>query len=90
LDKDKKTKPRQRIDKSYIAPQLTVREKIIAGMFVLLDVGVLFVGLGVPILVSNLFSPTLPWKWKLGNILALLVITVFIGAIPLSIWLLLR
>ncbi len=62
---------KSRPDKNYIAPQLTVREKLTAGVFILLDTGFVLFGLGIPILVSNLFSPTYPRRDKLINALIL-------------------
>ena len=57
----------RRIDKSYIAPHLSIREKIVAGAFITLDVGFLLFGIGTSVLVCNLFSPTYPRKAKLVN-----------------------
>ena len=62
----------RRIDKSYIAPQLSIRQKIVAGAFITLDVGFLLFGIGTSVLVWNLFSPTYPRKAKLVNGLLLL------------------
>jgi len=57
----------KRIDKSYIAPQLSIREKMVAGVFTLLDLLFLLFGIGTSVLVWNLFSPTYPREAKLIN-----------------------
>jgi hypothetical protein len=69
------------MDRDYIAPQLTWRETIVAGTYVILDVFLLLLIIAIPTLAANLFSPTFPKKWKLGNALALLLILALAGAI---------
>jgi hypothetical protein len=69
------------MDKDYIAPQLTWRETIVAGTYVVLDVFLILFAITLPTLAANLFSPTFPKKWKLGNALALLFILALVGAI---------
>ena len=69
------------MDKDYIAPQLTWRETIVAGTYVVLDVFLILFAITIPTLAANLFSPTFPKKWKLGNALALLFILALVGAI---------
>jgi hypothetical protein len=69
------------MDRDYIAPQLTWRETIVAGTYVVLDIFVLLFFIAIPTLAANLFSPTFPKTWKLGNALALLLILALAGAI---------
>ena len=69
------------MDREYIAPQLTVRETVVAGTYAVLDVFLFVFGLAIPTLVANLFSPTFPSKWKLGNALALLSMLALVGVI---------
>jgi hypothetical protein len=69
------------MDRDYIAPQLTWRETIVAGTYVVLDVFLILFVIAIPTLAANLFSPTFPKKWKLGNALALLFILALVGAI---------
>ena len=69
------------MDKDYIAPQLTVRETIVAGAYVLVDMFLLLVFLGIPALISNFFSPVFPRRWKLWNALSLLIPLALLGAI---------
>jgi hypothetical protein len=69
------------MDRDYIAPQLTWRETIVAGTYVILDVFLLLFVIAIPTLAANLFSPSFPRKWKLGNALALLFILALVGAI---------
>lgn len=69
------------MDRDYIAPQLTWRETIVAGTYVVLDVFFILFVIAIPTLAANLFSPTFPKKWKLGNALALLFILALVGAI---------
>jgi ABC-type uncharacterized transport system permease subunit len=69
------------MDREYIGQQLTVRETISAGAYVLVDTLLVLFLIGVPALVSNLFSPAFPKRWKLGNVLALLLPLVLLGAI---------
>lgn len=59
------------MDKKYIAPQLSLREAMAAGTFVVLDAFLFLLLVGVPALAVNMFSPTFPWRWKLGNALIL-------------------
>ena len=73
------------MDRTYIAPHLSAREKIKAGLFLLFDAGFFLLGIGLPALVLNFFSPNLPRRWKLGNALVLLLLLGLIAAIPLSI-----
>ena len=69
------------MDKSYIAPQMTVRETIAAGMYVTLDTLFLLFFVGLPALATNLFSPSFPRRWKLGNAMALLLPFALLSAI---------
>jgi uncharacterized membrane protein YqjE len=80
-------KSKSRMDKSYIAPQLTAREKVIAGTFTLLATGFFLFAIGIPILILNLFSPTYPWRGKVVNIAVLLAGLGLVGAIAaLLLW----
>jgi len=67
------SEPSRRIDRSYIAPQLSAREKVAAGAFTLLDVAILLFGIGTSMLVCNLFSDGYPRIAKLVNALVLIV-----------------
>ena len=69
------------MDREYIGQQLTVRETIVAGAYVLVDTLLILFLIGLPALVSNLFSPAFPKRWKIGNILALLLPLVLLSAI---------
>jgi hypothetical protein len=69
------------MDRDDITPQLTARETIVAGTYAVLDVFLLVFAIAVPALAANLFSPTFPKKWKLGNALALLAVLALIGAL---------
>jgi hypothetical protein len=69
------------MDRDYIAPQLTLREAVVAGTYIVLDLLLLLFVIAIPTLVANLFSPTFPKKWKAGNALALLFILALVGAI---------
>jgi hypothetical protein len=69
------------MDRNYIAPQLTVRETVVAALYVATDTFLLLFLIGIPALVTNLFSPTFPRRWKLGNVLALLLPLALLGAI---------
>lgn len=75
------SKQKTRIDKTYIAPQLTVREKAVTGLYTLLDLSFFLYVLGTAFLVFNLFSPTYPWRHKLVNLTLLLIGLALIGAI---------
>ncbi len=77
------------MDRDHIAPQLTVRETIVAGTHLVLDTLFFLLVVGIPVLIANLFSPTFPRRWKLGNAVGLLVLLSVPGAvIALLIWLL--
>ena len=69
------------MDRGYIRQQLTVRETIVAGAYVLVDTLLVLFLIGLPVLVSNLFSPAFPKRWKLGNVLALLLPIVLLSAV---------
>ena len=69
------------MDRDYIAPQLTVRETIVAGAYVLMDVFLLLFFIGIPALIANFFSPVFPRRWKLWNALSLLVPLALLSAI---------
>jgi hypothetical protein len=69
------------VDRDYIAPQLTVRETVVAALYVATDTFLLLFLIGIPALVTNLFSPTFPRRWKLGNVLALLLPLALLGAL---------
>jgi len=69
------------MDRDYIAPQLTWREAIVAGTYVVLDVFFILFVIAIPTLAANIFSPTFPKKWKLGNAVALFFILALVGVI---------
>jgi hypothetical protein len=69
------------MDRDYIAPQLTVREIVVSGLYVLVDTLLVLFLIGIPALVTNVFSPTFPARGKLGNILALLLPLVLVCAL---------
>jgi hypothetical protein len=69
------------VDRDYIAPQLTVREMLVAGTYVMVDMFLLLFVIGIPALIANFFSPVFPRRWKLWNALALLIPLVLVGAI---------
>ena len=69
------------LDRDYIAPQLTVRETVVAGAYVLADMFLLLFFIGIPALIANFFSPVFPRRWKLWNALSLLIPLALLGAI---------
>jgi hypothetical protein len=76
------------VDREYIAPQLTIRETLIAGAHLVLDTLLFLLVIGVPVLVANLFSTTFPGRWKVGNLLVLFsLLCVPTAVIALLIWL---
>ena len=76
------------MERECSAPQLTVREGIVAGTHLVLDTLLLLLVIGIPVLVANLFSPTFPHRWKLGNALLLFLLLSLPGAlIALLVWL---
>ncbi len=60
------------IDRRYIAPQLSTKEKLVAGVFTALDLFLLLFVVGVPVLVLNVFSSTYPRREKAINACVLL------------------
>ena len=76
------------MDMEQSAPQLSVRETLVAGTHLVLDTLFLLLIVGVPVLVANLFSPTLPVRFKLGNVVGLLALLGLPAAIiALLVWL---
>ncbi len=76
------------MDRDYIAPQLTVRETIVAGIHLVLATLLLLLVIGIPVLIANLSSPTFPPRWKLSNVVGLLLLLSVPGAvIALLVWL---
>jgi hypothetical protein len=67
------SRPRTRVDKSYVAPELTAREKVRAGFFTALNTVFFLSLLSGPILMHNLFSRTYPRRAKLVNGVLLLL-----------------
>ncbi|MBN1580248.1 MAG: hypothetical protein JXA89_06065 [Anaerolineae bacterium] len=67
------SKPKTRVDKSYVAPELTAREKVSAGLFTALNTVFFLYLLSGPILMHNLFSRTYPRRAKLINAILLLL-----------------
>ena len=67
------SKPKTRVDKSYVAPELTAREKVMAGFFTALNTVFFLYLLSGPILMHNLFSRTYPRRAKLINATLLLL-----------------
>jgi hypothetical protein len=60
--------------------QLTIRETIAAGTYVVFDMLCLFCVVAFPALVANLFSPAFPRRWKVGNALTVLLLLALAGA----------
>jgi hypothetical protein len=76
------------VDRDYVAPQLTLRETIVAGSHLILDTLFILLVVGIPVLFANLFSPTFPPRYKLGNVLGLLVLlSVPTALVALLVWL---
>lgn len=69
------------MDKTYIAPQLTLCEKVTAGAYALSGLLLVLTVIGTSALVSNLFSPTFPWRWKVVNVLVLLLPLALLAAL---------
>lgn len=67
------------MDKDYIAPQLTLREAIAAGAYVVFSTALVLFAVGIPALVANLFSPTFPRRLKIGNALVLALPLLLLG-----------
>ena len=65
------SKPKTRLDRSYVAPALTAREKVTAGLFTALNTVFFLYLLSGPILMYNLFSRTYPRRAKLVNAILL-------------------
>lgn len=78
---DRKQMDRRPVDRSYIAPQLTPREKLVAGAFVVLDTCFFLFGIGTSVLVYNLFSETFPRREKLVDAGVLLAGFALIAAV---------
>jgi hypothetical protein len=77
----------KRIDRSYIAPQLSAREKMVAGLFTMLDAGFLLLAIGTSILVCNMFSRSYPRRAKAINALVLLGgLALLAGLVALAAW----
>mgnify|MGYP006301148995 CR=1 FL=1 len=70
--------------------QLTIRETVAAGTYVVLDMLCLFCVVAIPALVTNFFSPAFPRRWKVGNALTLLFLLVLAAAVALPILLIAR
>ena len=76
------------MDRDYVAPQLTARETIVAGVYLVFDVLLFLLVIGIPVLIANLFSPIFPRRWKLGNALGLLLFLGILAAlVALLVWL---
>jgi hypothetical protein len=65
--------PKKRVDRSYVAPQLTAREKVTAGLFTAFNTVLFLYLLSGPILMHNLFSRHYPRRAKLINAMLLLL-----------------
>ncbi|MBN1641486.1 MAG: hypothetical protein JXA09_09640 [Anaerolineae bacterium] len=74
------------MDRDDIAPQLTARETIAAGTYLVFDILLLLLAIGIPVLIANLFSPTFPRRWKAGNVLGLLLLLSVPALIVLLVW----
>ncbi len=69
------------IDRRYIAPQLSTKEKLVAGAFTALDMFLLLFVIGVPVLVFNVFSPTYPRREKAINACVLLGVAAVVAVL---------
>lgn len=78
------SQPKQRLDRSYIAPQLTWREKLTAGAYTILDMWFILGIVGLNIVIYNFFSRSYPLRAKAINALVLLAAAALIaGAVLL-------
>jgi len=75
------SKPKTRLDRNYIASELTTKEKVRAGFFTALDTVFFLYLLSGPILVHNLFSPAYPRRAKAINALLLILGLILTGAV---------
>ena len=79
------SQPKQRVDRSYIAPQLTWREKLVAGTYTLLDIGFILWVIGLNVVIYNFFSRPYPLRAKAINALILLTGAALVAGIVLLI-----
>ncbi len=79
--------PKPRLDRSYIAPQLTWREKLIAGIYTVLDMVFILGVIGVSIALYNFFSPSYPLREKTINAFILLIVLALVAGLA---WLVMR
>lgn len=75
------SEPKPRLDRSYIAPQLTWREKIVAGMYTLLDMIFILGVIGVSIALYNFFSPSYPLREKTVNAIILILVVALVAGL---------
>lgn len=75
------SEPKPRLDRSYIAPRLTWREKIVAGMYTLLDMVFILGVIGVSIALYNFFSPSYPLREKTVNAIILILVVLLVAGL---------